>query len=296
MRNLYELPPFDEQVDHIIDIALAEDLGHRDITTESVIPPELAGRASVLAKADGIVAGVDVAEKVFHRVDPSLNVEIIVQDGAKVKAGDIVATVSGRVASILKAERTALNFIQKLSGIASETAKYVAETRGTKAVILDTRKTTPGLRSLEKYAVRTGGGQNHRLHLGSWILIKDNHLAALRAMGMSTREIVAKAKQNGPEGMKVEIEVTNTQETLDAVAGGADMIMLDNMSPDEMRRTESLIPDHVETEASGGITLDNVRAAAMAGVDFISSGAFIHSVKILNMSLEIEPPAVKSER
>ena len=293
---MYELPPFDEQVDHIIDIALAEDLGHRDVTTETVIPPELQGRASVLAKAAGIVAGVDVAEKVFRRVDPSLNIEIFVQDGAKVKAGDIVANISGRVASILKAERTALNFIQKLSGIATETAKYVAETRGTKAVILDTRKTTPGLRSLEKYAVRMGGGQNHRLHLGSWILIKDNHLAALRAMGMSTREIVAKAKQNGPEGMKVEIEVTNTQETLDAVAGGADMIMLDNMSPDEMRRAVSLIPDHVETEASGGITLDNVRAAAMAGVDFISSGAFIHSVKILNMSLEPEPQAIKSER
>lgn len=293
---MYELPPFNEQVDHIIDIALAEDLGHRDITTEAVIPPELEGRASVLAKDDGIVAGVDIAEKVFHRVDTSLNVEIFIQDGAKVKAGDIIATVSGKVSSILKAERTALNFTQKLSGIASEAAKYVAKTRGTKAVILDTRKTTPGLRSLEKYAVRMGGGQNHRLHLGSWILIKDNHLAALRALGMSIREIVAKAKQNGPEGMKVEIEVTNTQETLDAVEGGADMIMLDNMNPDEMRRAVSLIPDHVETEASGGISLDNVRAAAMAGVDFISSGAFIHSVKILNMSLELEPPEVKPER
>lgn len=293
---MYELPPFNEQVDHIIDIALAEDLGHRDITTEAVIPPELEGRASVLAKDDGIVAGVDIAEKVFHRVDTSLNVEIFIQDGAKVKAGDIIATVSGKVSSILKAERTALNFTQKLSGIASEAAKYVAKTRGTKAVILDTRKTTPGLRSLEKYAVRMGGGQNHRLHLGSWILIKDNHLAALRALGMNIREIVAKAKQNGPEGMKVEIEVTNTQETLDAVEGGADMIMLDNMNPDEMRRAVSLIPDHVETEASGGISLDNVRAAAMAGVDFISSGAFIHSVKILNMSLELEPPEVKPER
>jgi len=286
--------PFEEQVDNIIDIALAEDISHGDITSETLIPSELQGKASLLAKAEGIVAGVEVAKRVFLKVDPSLKIEVLIKDGAKVKPGDIIATISGRVISILKAERTALNFLQRLSGTASETAQHVAKTHGLAATILDTRKTTPGLRSLEKYAVRMGGGQNHRLHLGSWVIIKDNHLAALRALGMSLKDIVAKAKQNAPQGMTVEVEVTTAQEALEAAEGGADMIMLDNMSPDEMSHVVSLIPNHVKIEASGGITLDNVRAAAMAGVDFISSGALTHSVKVLNISLELEPPTVKS--
>ena len=286
--------PFEEQVDNIIDIALAEDLSHGDITSETLIPPELQGKASRLAKAEGIVAGVEAAGRVFLRVDPSLKIEVLIEDGAKVKPGDIIATIFGRVVSILKAERTALNFLQRLSGTASQTAQYVAETRGLTATILDTRKTTPGLRLLEKYAVRIGGGQNHRLHLNDWVLIKDNHITALRALGMSLRDIVAKAKQSAPKGMTVEVEITSAQEAVEAVEGGADMIMLDNMSPDEMSHVVSLIPDHVKIEASGGITLDNVRAAAMAGVDFVSVGALTHSVKVLNISLELEPPTAKS--
>ncbi len=219
--------------------------------------------------------------------------EVLIKDGAKIQPGDIVATISGKVISMLKAERIALNFLQRLSGIASQTAQYVAKTRGFVVSISDTRKTTPGLRLLEKYAVRMGGGQNHRFHLGDGILIKDNHLAALRALGMSLKDIVAKAKQNAPQGLKVEAEVNTAQEALDAVEGGADIIMLDNMSPDEMRRVVSLVASHVKIEASGGITLANVRAAAKAGVNVISIGALTHSPKALDISLELEPQTLK---
>ena len=279
----------DEQIDSIIDLALAEDVSHGDITSEGLIPPELEGKASILAKDEGIIAGGEVARRVFLRVDPSLKVELLIKDGARVQPGDIVAIVSGKVISILKAERTALNFLQRLSGIASQTARYIAETQGLEVKISDTRKTTPGLRLLEKYAVRTGGGQNHRLHLGDGILIKDNHLTALRALGIKIKDIIAKAKQNAPQGATVEIEVTTPQEALEATEAGADILMLDNMSPEEMRRVVNSIPSHVKTEASGGITLANVRAAAMAGVDVISIGALTHSVKALDISLELEP-------
>ncbi len=289
-----KLQSFEEQVNNIIDIALAEDISHGDITSEILIPPELQGKTSLLVKAKGVLAGIEVARMVFLKVDPSLKIEVLIKDGAKVKPGDIIATILGSVVSILKAERTALNFLQRLSGTASLTAQYVAKIHGLATTMLDTRKTTPGLRLLEKYAVLMGGGQNHRFHLGDLILIKDNHLAALRALGMSLKDIVAKAKQNAPQGIKVEVEVTTAQEALEAVEGGADIIMLDNMSPDEMRHVVSLIPDYIKTEASGGITLDNVRAAAMAGVNFISVGAFTHSVKALNISLEFEPPILKS--
>ena len=263
------------------------------MTSKALIPPELQGKASILAKAKGILAGGEIAKRVFLKVDPSLKVEVLIKDGAKVRPGDIVATISGRVASILKAERVALNFLQRLSGIATHTAQYVAETHGVDVIITDTRKTTPGLRLLEKYAVRIGGGQSHRFHLGDGILIKDNHLAALRALGMSLRDIIAKAKQNAPKGLKVEVEVNTAEEALDAVEGGADIIMLDNMSPDEMRRVVSLIPSQVKTEASGGITLANVRAAAETGVDLISVGALTHSSKALDISLELGPQALK---
>ena len=284
---------FEEQVDNIIDLALAEDLGHGDITTEALIPAQLQGKAFILIKEDGVVAGGVVAMKVFRRVDPSLKVEVLINDGTKVRAGDIVATVSGRVASILKAERTALNFLQKLSGIASQTAKYVAKTRGYIANIADTRKTTPGLRLLEKYAVRMGGGTNHRLHLGESILIKDNHLAALRAIGMSLKDIVAKAKWNAPQGITVEVEVNTAQEAVDAADAGADMIMLDNMSPEEMQHVLNSLPGQVKIEASGGITLANVRAAAKTGVNLISIGALTHSPEALDISLELEPQTLK---
>ena len=286
-----ELSP--EEVSNIIDRALAEDTSHGDITSELLIPPELQGKASFLVKAKGILAGIDVAKRVFLEVDPSLKIEVLIKDGNKVQPGDIIANISGKVASILKAERTALNFLQRLSGIATQTAQYVAETRGFNTIITDTRKTTPGLRSLEKYAVQMGGGQNHRFHLGDGILIKDNHLAALRSMGMSLKDIVARAKQNAPKGLKVEVEVTTAEEALEAADAGADIIMLDNMSPDGMRCVVNSITSRVKTEASGGITLDNVRQVAMAGVNIISIGALTHSPKALDISLELEPQTLK---
>ncbi len=246
-----------------------------------------------MVKANGVIVGGEVAKKVFLRVDPSLRVEILIKDGAKVQPGDIVATISGRVMSILKAERIALNFLQRLSGIASQTAQYVAKTRGFPVSITDTRKTTPGLRLLEKYAVRMGGGQSHRFHLGDGILIKDNHIAALRALGLSLKDIVAKARQNTPQDLKVEVEVNTVQEAIDAVEGGADIIMLDNMSPDEMGRVVSLVAGRVKIEASGGITLANVQAAAGTGVDVISIGALTHSSKALDISLELESQTLK---
>jgi nicotinate-nucleotide pyrophosphorylase (carboxylating) len=278
----------EEQIDKIIELALAEDLGQGDITSEILIPLDLVGKAYILVKEEGVIAGLEVAEKVFRHVDPTLKVEILIKDGAKVKAGDITANVSGAVISILEAERTAINFVQKLSGVATATSKYVAKVQGLKTNIVDTRKTTPGMRLLEKYAVRMGGGKNHRLHLGDGILIKDNHLVALRAMGLSLKEIVAKAKKNAPKGIRVEVEATSLQEALDAAGAGADMILLDNMPPEEMKRVVSMLPRHVKTEASGGITLENVRAAALSGVDVISVGALTHSTKALNVSLELE--------
>ncbi|MFC1903477.1 carboxylating nicotinate-nucleotide diphosphorylase [Chloroflexota bacterium] len=288
-----ELRLTEEQLNYIIDLALEEDLGHGDITTEALIPPDLQGKASILIKEKGIVAGLEIARSVFLRVDPTLKTEVLIKDGGKVQPGDIVATVFGPVASILKAERTVLNFLQRLSGIASETAKYVAKTRSFKVNITDTRKTTPGLRPLEKYAILMGGGENHRLHLGDGILIKDNHLAALRALNMSLKDIIIKAKQKTPKGIKVEVEVTTAQEALEAAEAGADIIMLDNMNPEEMRHIVKSLDGQVKTEASGGITMANVQAAAATGVNMISIGALTHSSKALNISLELEPQTLK---
>ena len=283
----------DEYIEKIIGLALAEDISHGDITSQGLIPPELQGKATILSEAEGILAGGEVARGVFLKIDPSLEVKLLIEDGKKIHPAEVIATVSGRVIGILKAERTALNFLQRLSGIASQTAQYIAETQGLKVKIIDTRKTTPGLRLLEKYAVRAGRGENHRFNLGDDILIKDNHLTALRALGMTITDIVAKSKQAAPQGLKVEIEVNTVEEALEAVEAGADIIMLDNMSPDEMRRVVDSIPSHVKTEASGGITLANVRAAALAGVDFISIGALTHSVKALDISLELESQILK---
>ena len=283
----------EEQIENMSDLALAEGIRQGDVPSEALIPPGLQGRAAILVKEKGIIAGGEVAGRVFLRVDPSLQVDVLIDDGTKVKPGDIVATISGTVLSILRVERVALNFLQRLSGIASQTAQYVAKMRESGVSITDTRKTTPGLRLLEKYAVRMGGGQNHRFHLGDGILIKDNHLSALRVSGMSLKEIVAKAKQNAPQGLKVEVETRTVQEALDAVDAGADIVMLDNMSVDEMRRAVSLISGQVRIEASGGITLANVQAVAETGIDFISVGALTHSPKALDISLELEPQTLK---
>ncbi len=278
-----------EQIDPIIERALAEDIANGDITSEAIIPKGLYGKASLLIKEPGVLAGIEVAGRVFKKVDPDLEVTYIIRDGEAMEVGDVAALVTGRVMSILKAERTALNFLQRLSGIATMTAKYVAETTDLNARIYDTRKTTPGLRILEKYAVRMGGGCNHRIDLGDAILIKDNHIAALRATGMTLKEIIHKARQNAPAGTVIEIEVTTTKEAFEALKSGADIIMLDNMQPNEMRQVTGVTCGKARLEASGGITLDNVHHAAMTGVDIISIGALTHSVKSLDISLELEP-------
>ncbi|MFA5317773.1 MAG: carboxylating nicotinate-nucleotide diphosphorylase [Dehalococcoidales bacterium] len=280
-----ELPP---EVEHILEIALAEDTASGDVTSQVLIPIGLEGQAMVLVKAQGVMAGIEVLRSLFLMADPSLEVVVLVEDGQPIAPGDIVATVSGRVTSILKAERVALNFIQRLSGIASQTADFVARVSGSQAIIVDTRKTTPGLRWLEKYAVRSGGGQNHRFHMGDGILIKDNHLAALRSIGMSLGEIVTKARSGAPPGLSVEVEVTSFEEAREALAAGADTIMLDNMPPDEMRPIVAFVAGRARLEASGGIRLENVREIAATGVDIISIGALTHSVKALDISLELE--------
>jgi len=287
----FQIP--EEDIDHIIDHALTEDLSHGDVTTDTLIPPDLQGSAQILVKGNGIFAGGEIARRVFQKIDPSLKVVFLIKDGTEVQRGDVAATISGKVPSILKAERVALNFLQRLSGIASQTAMYVKETQGFVADILDTRKTTPGLRLLEKYAVLMGGGKSHRFHLGDAILIKDNHLAALRFLGMSLKDIVTKAKKGAPENITVEVEVTSEQEAIDAAEAGADIIMFDNMSPEEMKRVGALLPKNIRTEASGGITLSTVRKAAASGVDIISVGALTHSSKALDISLELDTDTLK---
>ena len=288
-------------MEEIIDHALAEDLGWGDITTEALIPSDQQGIASIIAKEQGILAGIDVAKKVFHKVDPELKTDALLEDGTRIRASDIVARVEGKVASILKAERVALNFLQHLSGIASETNRYVEAVRGLPVHIMDTRKTIPGLRLLEKYAVRVGGGENHRMNLGDGILIKDNHLAALRSRGLTLKEVIAKARQNAPLSLRgipsrsnlearqiqIEVEVKTIPEALEAAEAGTDIIMLDNMSLEDMREALKAIRGRALIEASGGIKLDRVRAIAETGVDFISVGALTHSAKALDISLEL---------
>jgi nicotinate-nucleotide pyrophosphorylase (carboxylating) len=276
------------QIEKIIDHALAEDLGKGDVTTEVLITGDQQGTGFIMAKEEGILAGIEAAKQIFHRLDPELRVEILLEDGATIKPGSKVAKLSGNIVSILKAERVALNFLQRLSGIASETNRYVARVGGLPVRIMDTRKTTPGLRSLEKYAVRVGGGENHRMNLSDGILIKDNHLTALRSQGLSIKEIIAKAEQNAPQRLPIEVEVRTVSEALEVVEAGADIIMLDNMNLEDMREAVKSINGRALIEASGGITLDNVRAVAETGVDFISIGALTHSAKALDINLELE--------
>ncbi|MFC1925361.1 carboxylating nicotinate-nucleotide diphosphorylase [Chloroflexota bacterium] len=277
-----------KQNEPLIDLALAEDLGSGDVTIEALISPDLQASASIMAKDSGILAGIEVAGLIFHRVDSSLKFEAFISDGNRIEPGDVIAGIDGNVAGILKAERTALNFLQRLSGIASETRRYIEAVKGLNVRIIDTRKTTPGLRLLEKYAVRAGGGHNHRFSLGDQVLIKDNHLAILHSQRTSLKEAIAMAKQKAPSDLKVEVEVKNAEEAGQAADTGVDIIMLDNMSLAEMSRAVELIGGRASVEASGGITLDNVRQVAETGVDLISIGALTHSVKALDISLELE--------
>lgn len=272
----------------IVQLALQEDSAQRDVTTEALIGPDMRGTGVFLAKARGIVAGLPVAAAVFHTLDRALAFRAYLEDGAAVRKGQSIAAVEGPLASILAGERVALNFLQRLSGIATATARYVRAVAGTGVQVLDTRKTTPGLRRLEKYAVQAGGGRNHRMDLADGVLVKDNHIAALRARGFSLADVVRQARDRAPTHLKVEVEVTSVKEAEEALGAGAHMLLLDNMGLEEMRQAVKLAKGRCLLEASGGITLRTVRAVAETGVDFISVGALTHSARALDISLEIE--------
>ena len=274
-------------IQNLIDAAFAEDVLTGDPTTDVLIPPDLTGSAALVTRDSGVLAGIEVATAAFKRFDPSLRIEVLIPDGSGVSPGDRLAQVSGGVASILKAERTAVNFLQHLSGIASETRRYVDAVSGLRARIVDTRKTTPGLRKLEKYAVTMGGGHNHRQNLADGILIKDNHIEALALQGLSIGEVVKRARSGASHTIKVEIEVETIAQLEEVLKAGADLVLLDNMSNERMRKAVEIADGRAVLEASGGITLDTVRAIAETGVDIISVGALTHSAPAMNVSLDM---------
>ena len=281
----------------IIDLALAEDIGGGDVTTWATVPADAVARGTIIAKAPGIVSGLDVAAAVFRRINSAVDFEPRVADGQQVSPDAVVAGVAGSAQSLLTAERVALNLLQRLSGVATLTARYVAAVAGTGARIVDTRKTTPGLRALEKAAVRHGGGHNHRFGLADGVLIKDNHLAAVGGPDRVARA-VRLARERAPHTLRIEVEVTTLDEVRQAVAAGADVILLDNMDVPTLRRAVDLVSGQALLEASGGITLETVRAVAETGVDLISVGALTHSAPALDLSLgfDLGPgPASSSE-
>jgi nicotinate-nucleotide pyrophosphorylase (carboxylating) len=274
-----------------VQFALEEDGARRDITTRALVPDGQRGSGAIVAKAEGIVCGLRVAAAAFAALDPSISIEPLVPEGASVRPGDALARVEGRLAPILSAERVALNFLQRLSGVATATRRLVDAVAGLDVRILDTRKTTPGLRELERYAVRVGGGHNHRFNLSDGVLIKDNHLAAARARGLSIADVIAAARRDTPHTLRIEIEVTSADEAGQAVDAGADIVLLDNMLPTEMREAVAAgraSGRGVLFEASGGVTLETMRVIAETGVDIISAGSITHSAPALDISLEIE--------
>ncbi|MBN3038150.1 MAG: carboxylating nicotinate-nucleotide diphosphorylase [Candidatus Omnitrophica bacterium] len=292
MKNLDQ-----EEILHIVKAALKEDIGSCDITTKLTVPSMKKTQATIVAKEEGVVCGLDVARLVFKKVDKNLRFRIQKQDGDKIKANTAFVHLEGAAGSILSAERVALNFLSHLSGIATLTAKYVERVRGYDVKIMDTRKTTPGLRTLEKYAVRCGGGSNHRMGLWDQVLIKDNHLSAFsyQLSAISLKDIIRKIKKKRPKGMKIEIEVKNLREFKETLLTKVDIIMLDNFDIKDIKKAVQIrnqIPDTrcraVKLEASGGVSLDNVREIAATGVERISVGELTHSVKALDIALNCE--------
>ena len=281
------MQPITPETEALIDRALAEDVQGGDVTTDALIPNDLMGEARLVSEEDGVLSGVETALAVFRRVDPGVETHAELADGAGLEPGMVIGSVSGSVASILTAERTALNFVRRLSGIATETSKYVREVAGYDVRILDTRKTTPGLRNLEKQAVAAGGGANHRRGLGDGVLIKDNHVEALRGQGMSLGEIVGKARANAPHSLKIEVEIEDPNDVEEAISAGADILLLDNMSTADMSKAVKLAGGRVLIEASGRVSLRNVREVAATGVDLISVGALTHSSRALDIGLEL---------
>ena len=276
----------DNLIDDLIKLAFAEDIGDGDHTTLCCIPETAMGKSRLIVKEDGVLAGVDMAERIFHYFDPELRMEVFIRDGAEVKKGDVAFTVEGKTRSLLQTERLVLNVMQRMSGIATTTRKYVKALEGTKTRVLDTRKTTPGMRMMEKEAVKIGGGVNHRIGLFDMILLKDNHVDFAGGIRQAITRAHDYLKEKG-KNLKIEIEVRNFDELKQALeVGGIDRIMLDNFNTDDTRKAVEMINGRYETESSGGITFETLRSYAECGVDFISVGALTHSVKSLDMSLK----------
>ena len=275
-----------ELIDELIQLAFAEDIGEGDHTTLSCIPETAKGKVQLLVKEDGILAGVAIAERIFHAFDPDLKITVFISDGAEVRVGDIAFTVEGKIQSLLQTERVTLNVMQRMSGIATTTRRYVKKLEGTKARVLDTRKTTPGMRMLEKEAVRIGGGMNHRIGLFDMILLKDNHIDFAGGIENAVTRVKEYLWQQG-KNIPIEIEVRNFDELNQVLAiGSIDRIMLDNFTVEDTRKAVKLVNGRYELESSGGITFDTIRAYAETGVDYISVGALTHSVKSLDLSLK----------
>jgi len=274
----------DPYLKKLIEEALSEDLGNGDVTSEAIIPADAASTADIKAKQDLVLAGLEVAREVFHYLDPAIQFTPLAKDGDRIKTDTVLARVSGKTRVLLAGERVALNLLQHLSGIATLTSRYVEHLKGTKAQILDTRKTLPGLRQLEKYAVRMGGGKNHRFGLSDGILIKDNHITA--AGGIT--KAVELARKNAHHLLKIEVETKTLDEVREALAAKTDVIMLDNMSVEMMKEAVKLIAGRVLVEASGNVTLETIRAIAETGVDFISSGSLTHSAPAADISMKIK--------
>lgn len=276
----------DELIDDLLNLAFAEDVGDGDHTTLSTIPSDAIGKQKLLIKEEGIIAGVDIAKKVLNKVDPELKIEVFIEDGSRVKPGDIAFIVEGRVQSLLVAERTMLNIMQRMSGIATTTRRYQDELDGLHTKVLDTRKTTPGMRMLEKEAVAIGGGINHRIGLFDMILIKDNHIDFAGGIPQAVNAAKQYCAEHGKD-LKIEVEARSLDDIKTILdLGGVHRIMFDNFTPELTREAVKLVGGKCQTESSGGITFGNLRAYAEAGVDYISVGALTHSVKGLDMSFK----------
>jgi nicotinate-nucleotide pyrophosphorylase (carboxylating) len=271
------------RTDHLIDLALDEDAGLGDVTSRAIFPPRHASRAVIDAKQDLVLCGVEIAARVFARVDPALKVKLLARDGDRVRRGTRVLAVAGPTAALLTAERTALNFLQRLSGIATHTRRHATAVDGTGVRIVDTRKTTPGWRALEKYAVRCGGGTNHRSSLGEHVLIKDNHIAAAGSLAAAVR----RARAGAPHLAKIEVETTTLAEVKEALRAEADVILLDNMTPAQVRAAVATIAGAATVEVSGGVRFETLRDYALPGVDVISIGALTHSATAVDLSLTL---------
>ena len=287
-RDLAPLAVPQAELRRVVAVALEEDLGSGDVTTDNLVPATTQARAAVVFRSPGVVCGLDVLEEVFRQLDGAMVVERYFPEGAHVASGTIVARVRGAARAILKGERVALNFVQRMAATATATAEFVTAIAGLPVHVIDTRKTTPGLRHLDKYAIRVGGGRNHRFNLSDGVLVKDNHLAALRNAGIGTVEALRMLRDRVPHTQRIEVEIDRLDQIPDMLEAGVDTILLDNMTPAQAREAVQLIAGRAATEVSGGVRLETVRAYAEAGVDVVSAGALTHSTPALDVAIDFE--------